>query len=43
MTSREITHKVEEWAKENYPDTMYEAHEIAIAKYAYQAGLISQN
>lgn len=43
MTRREITHKVEEWAKKNYPDTMYQAHEIAIAKHAYQAGLTSQN
>jgi hypothetical protein len=39
MTNEEITHKVEEWAKKHYPDTLYQPHEIAIAKRAYQAGL----
>lgn len=39
MKNEEIVHKVDEWAKKNYPDTLYQPHEIAIAKRAYQAGL----
>jgi hypothetical protein len=39
MKNEEIFHKVDEWAKKNYPDTIYLPHEIAIAKRAYQAGL----
>lgn len=39
MKNEEIVHKVDEWAKKNYPDTIYLPHEIAIAKRAYQAGL----
>lgn len=42
MKNEEIFHKVEEWAKKNYPDTLYQPHEIAIAKRAYQAGLTTK-
>lgn len=42
MKNEEIVHKVDEWAKKNYPDTIYLPHEIAIAKQAYQAGLTTK-
>lgn len=39
MTNEEIIRKVDKWVEENYPNTRYQPHEIAIAKHAYQAGL----
>lgn len=39
MTNEEIIQKVDEWVEAHYPNTLYQPHEIAIAKYAYQAGL----
>lgn len=40
-TLNEKLRQAEEWVKKNYPENIYQPHEIAIAHRAYQAGLLA--